>query len=83
MDYIKKGVTHVLCIGTGFIRAPLMSATRYGKVCRMLKSGQAAAVCTKPFTIHLTYEPASKVTQPVTPGIDRVGQTSAWLRWMM
>ena len=48
----------------------LMPTTRYGKVRRMLMSGQAVAVRTKPFTIQLTYEPDTKATQPVTLGID-------------
>lgn len=49
---------------------PLMPTTRYGKVRRMLQTGQAVAVCMRPFTIRLTYEPATKITQPVTLGID-------------
>ncbi len=49
---------------------PLMPTTRYGKVHRMLKSGQAVAVRTKPFTIRLIYTPKTQVTQPVTLGID-------------
>lgn len=49
---------------------PLMPTTRYGKVRRMLKSGQAVAVRTKPFTIRLTYEPNTKTTQLITLGID-------------
>lgn len=50
--------------------SPLMPTTRFGKVRRMLRSGQAAAVTTKPFTIRLTYEPETRITQPVTLGID-------------
>ena len=36
---------------------PLMPTCRFGKLRRMLKSGQARAVDTLPFTIQLTYEP--------------------------
>ena len=36
---------------------PLMPTTRYGKVRRMLKSGQAKPVQNLPFTIQLTYIP--------------------------
>lgn len=50
--------------------APLMPTTRYGKVRRMLKSVRAVVVCTKPFTIRLTYKPETAITQPITLGID-------------
>ena len=49
---------------------PLMPTTRYGKVRRMLKSGQAVPVTTVPFTIRLTYTPQTSVCQPVTAGFD-------------
>ena len=49
---------------------PLMPTTRYGWVYRALKSGRAKPVTTVPFTIRLTYNPATRVTQPVTLGID-------------
>ena len=49
---------------------PLMPTTRFGKVRRMLKSGMAKAVRTKPFTIQLLYEPATHIVQPVVLGID-------------
>ena len=49
---------------------PLMPTTRYGKVRRMLKSGQAVPVTTVPFTIQLTYTPQTSVCQPVTAGFD-------------
>lgn len=49
---------------------PLMPTTRFGKVRRMLKDGLAKAVCTKPFTIQLQYEPKTHVTQKVVLGID-------------
>ena len=49
---------------------PLMPTCRYGKVRRMLKSGQAKVASTVPFTIRLTYRPATHVLQPVTVGID-------------
>ena len=49
---------------------PMMPTMRFGKVRRMLKSGQAKAVSTVPFTIRLTYQTKTHVTQPVTVGID-------------
>ena len=49
---------------------PLMPTCRYGKVRRMLKSGQAKAVDTLPFTIQLTYQTKTKILQPVTAGQD-------------
>ena len=49
---------------------PLMPTCRCGKVRRMLKSGQAKVASTVPFTIRLTYRPATHVLQPVTVGID-------------
>lgn len=49
---------------------PLMPTCRYGKVRRMLKSGEAKVVDTLPFTIQLKYEPATKVVQPVVVGQD-------------
>ena len=56
---------------------PLMPTTRYGKVRRMLKSGMATAVQTKPFTIRLNYEPDDDAVQPVRvapdPGRTNIG----------
>lgn len=49
---------------------PMMPTKRFGKVRRMLKSGQAKVVSTVPFTIRLTYQTKTHVTQPVTVGID-------------
>lgn len=49
---------------------PLMPTTRYGKVRRMLKSGQAKPVQNLPFTIQLTYIPKTTVCQPVIVGFD-------------
>lgn len=49
---------------------PLMPTCRYGKVRRMLKSGQAKAVDTLPFTIQLTYRTKTHILQPVTIGQD-------------
>lgn len=49
---------------------PMMPTTRYGKVRRMLRSGQAVAVRTKPFTIRLTSEPETHITQRVASGED-------------
>lgn len=49
---------------------PLMPTCRYGKVRRMLRSGQARAVSTLPFTIRLTYKPETQICQPVVAGFD-------------
>ncbi|MBD5559970.1 MAG: hypothetical protein HDQ87_06380 [Clostridia bacterium] len=49
---------------------PLMPTTRFGKVRRMLRSGKAKAVRTKPFTIQLQYEPETHIKQRVVLGID-------------
>lgn len=49
---------------------PLMPTTRYGKVRRMLKSGKATVVSTKPFTIRLLYEPETNIKQSITLGTD-------------
>lgn len=49
---------------------PLMPTTRYGKVRRMLRDELAKAVKTKPFTIRLTYQPETNVTQNIVAGID-------------
>ena len=66
----SKGVTmryvYVLDVGG----KPLMPTCRFGKVRRMLKSGQAKAVDTLPFTIQLTYKPKIRILQPVTLGQD-------------
>lgn len=51
-------------------RKPLMPTVRFGKVRRMLKSGQAVAVQTVPFTIRLTYRPKTQELQKVTVGFD-------------
>ena len=48
---------------------PLMPTRRFGKVKRMLKSGQAVKVKSKPFTIRLTYQTTSYV-QKVISGTD-------------
>lgn len=53
---------------------PLMPTERNGKVKRMLKDGRAVVVDYQPFTIQLTYEPKTKVTQETTLGID-IGYT--------
>ena len=47
---------------------PMMPTRRFGKVRRMLS--RAKAVSTVPFTIRLTYQTKTHVTQPVTVGID-------------
>ena len=49
--------------------ATLMPTKRFGHVRRMLKSGQAKAVSTKPFVIQLQYE-STKYTQPLYGGTD-------------
>ena len=49
---------------------PMMPTTRFGKVRRMLRSGKAKAVTTRPFTIRLTYWPKMHETQPVVAGFD-------------
>lgn len=49
---------------------PMMPTRRFGKVRRMLKSSQANVVSTLLFTIRLTYQTKTHVTQPVTVGID-------------
>lgn len=49
---------------------PLMPTTRYGKVRRMLKSGQAKPVRNLPFTIQLNYTPQTQVCQQVIVGFD-------------
>lgn len=49
---------------------PMMPTTRFGKVRRMLRSGKAKAVTTRPFTIRLTYWPETHETQPVVAGFD-------------
>ena len=49
---------------------PLMPTCRYGKVRRMLKSGQAKAVDTLPFTIQLLKPTKTRVLQPVIAGQD-------------
>jgi len=52
-----------------------MPTERNGKVKRMLASGKAVVVDYQPFTIKLTYEPETKVTQKTTLGID-IGYTN-------
>lgn len=49
---------------------PLMPTCRYGKVCRMLKFGQAKAVDTLPFTIQLLKPTKTRILQPVIAGQD-------------
>ena len=49
---------------------PLMPTDRYGKVRRMLKSGEARPVDWLPFTIRLTRPTKTHVVQPVTLGCD-------------
>ncbi len=49
---------------------PLMPTERFGKVYRMLNTGKAKVVCRCPFTIQLQYETATKITQPVSLGVD-------------
>lgn len=62
----KKAIVYVLdCEGK-----PLMPTSRCCKVRRMLKSGMAKAVCSKPFTIQLTYETKTHIVQDIVLGID-------------
>ena len=49
--------------------SPLMPTKRFGYVRKLLKSGQAKAVSTKPFVIQLLYE-STKYTQPLYGGTD-------------
>ena len=49
--------------------SPLMPTRRFGHVRRLLKSGQAKAVSTKPFVIQLLYE-STRFTQPLYGGTD-------------
>lgn len=49
---------------------PLMPTCRYGKVRRMLKSGQAKTVDTLPFTIQLLRPTKTRILQPVIAGQD-------------
>lgn len=49
--------------------SPLMPTKRFGHVRRMLKSGQAKAVSTKPFVIQLLYD-STEYTQPLYGGTD-------------
>ena len=53
---------------------PLMPTERYGKVRRLLKSGQAKVIDCCPFTIQLLYE-STDVTQSVNLGIDAGSKT--------
>lgn len=53
---------------------PLMPTQRYGKVRRLLKSGQAVVINRCPFTIQLIYESTTH-TQPVSLGIDAGSKT--------
>lgn len=48
---------------------PLMPTIRFGHVRRLLKSGKAKAVSTKPFAIQLLYE-SEMITQPLYGGTD-------------
>lgn len=48
---------------------PLMPTKRFGHVRRLLKSGHAKAVSTKPFVIQLLHE-STKFTQPLYGGTD-------------
>lgn len=48
---------------------PLMPTTRFGKVRRMLKNGEAKVIKRTPFTIQLTYETTTYV-QEVSLGVD-------------
>ena len=49
---------------------PLMPSHSYGRVKRMLHTGKARIVGTKPFTIRLTYQINTPAIQPVILGMD-------------
>ncbi len=53
---------------------PLMPTERYGKVRRMLKSGDATVIKRCPFTIKLTYDSTTH-TQPISLGVDAGSKT--------
>ncbi|MBQ9009511.1 MAG: RRXRR domain-containing protein [Clostridia bacterium] len=48
---------------------PLIPTERYGRVWRLLKSGRAKAIMSKPFTIQLLYE-SGTVIRPIDLGAD-------------
>lgn len=56
------------------IGQPLMPTKRYGKVRRMIRSGEAKVIKRCPFTIQLTYQTTGRV-QPVSLGIDAGSKT--------
>ena len=49
---------------------PLMPTERYGKVRRLLKTGNAKVVKRCPFTIQLLYKTENSAVQPVILGVD-------------
>lgn len=49
---------------------PLMPASRFGKVRRLLRDKKAKVVRSCPFTIRLLYEPETKIVQEVILGVD-------------
>lgn len=51
---------------------PLMPTCRYGKVRRMLKSGQAKAVDTLPFTIQLSIRKPGSPQQKISKREEKV-----------
>lgn len=53
---------------------PLMPTSRFGKVCRLLKTKQAKIIKRCPFTIQLMYESENK-TQPISLGVDAGSKT--------
>ena len=53
---------------------PLMPTERYGKVRRMIRSGEAKVIKRCPFTIQLTYRTTGRI-QPVSLGIDAGSKT--------
>lgn len=53
---------------------PLMPTERYGKVRRMLRSGEAKVVKRCPFTIQLAYD-STTYTQPISLGVDAGSKT--------
>jgi hypothetical protein len=49
---------------------PLMPTDRFGKVRRMIRDGKAIVLQPEPFTIQLTYQTETEITQPIVLGVD-------------
>ena len=69
-DYLKAEVSGVYVVYVlNKEGKPLMPTVRFGHVRRLLKSGKAKAVSTRPFVIQLQYE-TTKYVQPLYGGTD-------------